>query len=292
MKQSYVKSFWMLVMSCLIALNANDLLAAEADDLPMDDRIKILRYDANDIFTIYTLYGYQTNIEFSRGEVIRTISIGDRSLWQVVPSGHRIFIRPMDDNVTTNMTVITSRYTYQFDLKSGRGSLRSNPNMVYVARFTYPEKEMQKEIPSAVVPSVAAAPLSPITLPSGSDPAPVTKPMVVMPPAAPMKTIDVQIPSVPAALNNYRYTYTGVDALAPSEIYDDGTKTVMRFANPPASQPRLFVMRDGKPVPVAFTLEGEVMTVNSVYSQLLLDYGSGVNGQVNIYNEALMPAGM
>ena len=56
---------------CVIFLSALMIAPnayAQDSDYPSDGRIKILRYDANDIFTIYTLYGYQTSIEFSQAE--------------------------------------------------------------------------------------------------------------------------------------------------------------------------------------------------------------------------------
>ena len=287
-----ITCLWVVALLSVALLNSTPSYAEDAT-LPMDKRIKVLRFDPNDIYTIYTLYGYQTNIEFGRGETIRTISVGDRSLWQIVPSGHRLFIRPMDDEVTTNMTVITDRHTYQFDLKSGKGALRANPRLVYVARFTYPPKK------SAVVPKFRepVKPPQPVSAPPAPAPAsppppPAAKPLISLPPAEPVKT--VKATSVPAVgrARNYRYTYTGFDPLAPTEIYDDGIKTMMRFANPPSSELKLFSLEQGKHVPVAYRLTGTVMTINSVHTRLLLDYGTGADGWINLFNEARFPAGM
>src|SRR5690349_19344959 len=117
--------------------------AAWADDvdapLPSDERIKLLAYDESDVYTITTRYGYQTNIVFGPSEEIETISVGDHSMWQIIPSGNRLFIRPMEEDVTTNMTVLTSKHSYQFDLKSVPGD--KTAGNIYVAMFVYKDEK-------------------------------------------------------------------------------------------------------------------------------------------------------
>lgn len=330
----------LLAVTIIIGLPAGVYAASDGETYSSDKRIKILHYDANDVFTIYTLYGYQTSIELAKSERIQTISIGDRSLWQIVPAGHRLFIRPMDDNVSTNMTVITDRHTYQFDLKSGAGKLSDNPNMLYVARFTYPSNKPKvmspmmpatASVPMMTVPMQAApqVPVHPSAMPSSSysaapmmgagmpampsvPPIPnavpmVAKPMVELPPAQPVKTVDLSRYSEPPASQaqpmialdngyqlplNYYYTYAGADSLAPLELYDDGQMTYMRFASISSLQPKLYALVDGKRVPVAYQVtEDGVIMVDSVYAQMELDYSALGAQNVYLYNETLTPAG-
>lgn len=277
--------------------------AAYAADIPSDNRIKILRYDPNDIYTIYTLFGYQTNIEFDDGERIQTISVGDRSLWQIVPSAYRLFIRPLDDNMTTNMTVITDRRTYQFDLKSGKGELSDNPRMVYVARFTYPKKQvMAPKMPAPMAQQVVAPPPP---MPAQQPAAPI-KPMVTLPPPEPMKTVEFErfepVPPPPSSQAvslsrssntlNYDYTYTGPDELAPVQLYDDGRQTYMRLTNMGGVPPKLFAIDGGKQRQLDYQKQGEMLVTSSVHSYLLLDYGQGNNNRIYLYNEDRMPAGL
>lgn len=173
------------LLACTASWNA---YAAPAEpSLPQDERIKLLPYDETDVYTITTKPGYQTNIEFGRGEEILTVSIGDRSFWQVVPSGNRMFIRPLNQDVSTNMTVITNRHSYQFDLKSLNSDDTSGN--IYVAKFTYPDRKpsargMMAPAPvtftapePAPVPAPAATPSSmpfqPAVPPDAPAPAPV-----------------------------------------------------------------------------------------------------------------------
>ena len=113
-----------------------------------DRRIKWLLYDETDVYTITTRYGYQTNVIFSPQEEIELISVGDRSLWQIIPSGNRMFIRPMEEDVITNMTVITNKHSYQFDLKSLSADKSGN---IYVAQFVYPDTKKPTLVPAPVL---------------------------------------------------------------------------------------------------------------------------------------------
>ena len=145
--------------------------AAHADlpDLPVDGRIRILTYAPADVYTVPTKYGYQTSIVFASNEEITTVSVGDRSMWQIIPSGNRIFIRPMDDGLTTNMTVITNMREYNFDILSVEGE---HSNNLYVVQFRYPDKrastiadtlndgEMPMTPPARFTPMAAPAPVA------------------------------------------------------------------------------------------------------------------------------------
>lgn len=309
--------------------------SAVSADYPSDSRIKILRYDPSDIFTIYTLYGYQTNIEFARGEEVQTISVGDRSLWQIIPSANRLFIRPMDDNVSTNMTVITNLHTYQFDIKSGSGPIEKNPHMVYVARFVYPEKNVQ----SAFIPAVSAAPIAPTTVYTPATDVPPVKPLLTPPPAAPLTSITpaadtktdtpkatpfptggALASSIPAApppppadakpytlppaaptmsaapskpstnqmRTNNRYTYTGPDASAPVQVFDDGQTTFIRFADMSGKLPEVQAIdKDGNTAPVTTELRDGYLNVKAVHPRLLLTYSKDASQNVYLYNESL-----
>src|SRR6478735_8817090 len=77
-----------------------------------DSRIKTFVFNANEVYTITTHYGYQSNIEFGQKESIETVSIGDRVAWQIIPAGRRLFIRAMEENAHTNMTIVTNLRAY------------------------------------------------------------------------------------------------------------------------------------------------------------------------------------
>lgn len=131
-------SLWLLSIFLPLSYSA----AFAADDVPApvatDSRIKTFVYSENDVFNIVTHYGYESNIEFGAEEEIQTISMGDRVPFQVTPSGRRLFIRAMTSNAHTNMTVVTNKHAYQFDVIAVPAPVMPNEELVYVVRFFYP----------------------------------------------------------------------------------------------------------------------------------------------------------
>ena len=53
---------------------------------------------------------------------------------------NRLFIKPMERNIRTNMTIITNKKTYQFDLVANELESGDEKDLVYVVRFEYPKK--------------------------------------------------------------------------------------------------------------------------------------------------------
>ena len=109
------------------------------EPITIDNRIKTYIYNENEIYPLAIFYGYQTSIEFANGEEVSTISMGDSYAWQMTPVGRRIFIKPLEENMHTNMTIITNKRAYQFDLFSKKANSEFNNELVYVMRFYYPE---------------------------------------------------------------------------------------------------------------------------------------------------------
>ena len=104
--------------------------------LTVDNRIKTYVYNTNEVYLLLVHFGYQSHIEFAKGEEIATISLGDSYAWSLTPLDNRLFIKAMEKNIRTNMTIITNKRTYQFDLVSKE--LGDDNQLVYVVRFFYP----------------------------------------------------------------------------------------------------------------------------------------------------------
>lgn len=112
------------------------------EDLPItrDSRIKTYVYNPNEVYMLVLHHGFQSHIEFSTGESIETISLGDSYAWKITPLGHRLFIRPLEKNIRTNMTIITNKKSYQFDLVSKELEEGEEKDLVYLIKFFYPKK--------------------------------------------------------------------------------------------------------------------------------------------------------
>ena len=109
------------------------------EPITTDSRVKTYIYSPNEIFQLNIFHGYQTSVEFAKGEEISTISMGDSYAWQINTVGNRLFIKPMEENMHTNMTIITNKHDYHFDLFSKKLDDKYLKDLVYVLRFYYPE---------------------------------------------------------------------------------------------------------------------------------------------------------
>ena len=105
----------------------------------IDSRIKTFVYSENEIFPVVLNYGYQTAIEFGKDETIQTYSVGNQFVWQFSAVGRTLFIKPLEDNIITNMTVLTNKRRYYFELYSKIVSGVNDEEFSYVVRFFYPD---------------------------------------------------------------------------------------------------------------------------------------------------------
>lgn len=111
-------------------------------DLPItiDNRIKTYVYNPNEVYLLVLHFGFQSHIEFAKGEEIETLSLGDTYAWKLTPLGNRLFVKPLEKNIKTNMTIITNKRTYQFDLVAKDLEEEDEKDLVYLVRFLYPRK--------------------------------------------------------------------------------------------------------------------------------------------------------
>ena len=118
----------------LIPALALALLASPA--VAKDPRLVEVMYDEMQIVRIDGKVAVQASIVFGDDEVIENVAIGDSQAWQVTPNkrANILFVKPLEARAATNLTVITSKRTYLFDLVA---SPAVKP--LYVLRFEYPE---------------------------------------------------------------------------------------------------------------------------------------------------------
>lgn len=246
-----------------------------------DSRIKTLVYNPNEVYTITTHYGYQSNIEFGLKETIETVSVGDRIAWQIIPAGRRLFIRAQESNAHTNMTIVTNRRAYQFDLRSSSAdAVFGSEELTYVVRFYYPDEQAQAN-PASYRPEPAPLPVAAMPEP-GPAPVPAAVPAATAMPV-PTGAIPPTTRAAAAAPYNYRYTFSGPNASAPVKIYDDGRSTYFKFRSTVA--PRFAVITaqgDELTVPARKT-DATTYAVDMVAPRFSLRNGGA---QVVVYNES------
>lgn len=232
-------------------------VASAGNPIATDSRIRTFVYGENEVFTVLTRYGYQSSLELAKGEKILTLSIGDPVAFKITPSDNRLFVKTLQNDRVTNMTVITDMRTYHFEISS---KADENQDLVYVMRFYYPDDDFGKtDFSGSAIEEMAIDNFSKGVAVSG--------------------TLDDNY--------NYNYSMTGSDAIAPLKIFDDGRTVFFKFRNGNAAVPAIFaVTADGREVPVQSRQSGEYIAVDGVPARVSLRLGSEV---VCVFNEAVIP---
>jgi type IV secretion system protein VirB9 len=212
---------------------------AAAPALAKDARIATRFYDAGRIVTVHGHTGIQSTIEFGPDERIENIAVGDSAAWQVTPNKRAslLFVKPMQAPSRSNMTVITNKRTYLFDLIA---SARAVP--VYALRFTYP---------------------------------PEPKPPIIIAPPAPdlSPKVAVKAPETTPADLSFAWSTTGAKLLLPMRVFDDGKSTWLAWAKDSTIPAILTREPNGSEGPVNYTVKGDYVVVDGVPPQLVLRQG-------------------
>jgi type IV secretion system protein VirB9 len=107
-----------------------------------DAHLQAVDYNGGEIVQLRGAPGYQMMVELSPDEQIKSVALGDSSAWQVSVNkeGDRLFLKPVQPDVSTNMTVVTSVRVYSFDLAS---LSNPSPDMPYTVQFRYPAAKVR-----------------------------------------------------------------------------------------------------------------------------------------------------
>lgn len=128
-----------------IIINLSSVVyGANYDNIPIttDNRIKTYIYNPNEVYLLVLHFGFQSHIEFANNEEIETITLGDSYAWKITPIGNRLFVKPLEKNIKTNMTIITNKRTYQFDIVAKELNEDGEAqDLVYAIRFYYPKRK-------------------------------------------------------------------------------------------------------------------------------------------------------
>lgn len=114
-----------------------------------DSRIRSVFYDPGQVVEVVGHLGYQMMIEFGPDERLENVSIGDSLAWQVTPNrkADLLFLKPLEKDAVTNMTVVTDKRRYNFQLSARVASGPRDPRLIYGLRFDYPPEPDAKPAP-------------------------------------------------------------------------------------------------------------------------------------------------
>lgn len=113
-----------------------------------DPRIRTALYAPDEVFRVRGHVGYQIDLQFEPGERFMGLGSGDIDALSFVAEENHLFIKPKVAHVATNLTILTSRRSYQVDYATG------TEEVIYALRFTYPLASQPGAVAHA--PAVAA----------------------------------------------------------------------------------------------------------------------------------------
>jgi type IV secretion system protein VirB9 len=232
-----------LVLLLFLALAA----PAFAIDTPTpgitDPRIRFVDYDPDQVVLLTGFFGYQTMLEFAPDERIENVSIGDALGWQVTPNkkANLLFLKPIDRSAATNMTVVTDKRRYAFDLVVAPEKQRQ-AQLAYVVRFHYPQE------------------------------GPVT---VIDIPAPEVAEV------IPAENWNFAYNVSGSKASLPERVFDDGKATYFTWPASSAIPGIFAIGPDGSESLVNYAIRGKYMVVDQLAPRFILRNGKDTASVVN-----------
>jgi type IV secretion system protein VirB9 len=217
-------------------------LATASPVLAADPRLLTRPYKAEDVVVVEGRAGTQATIVFGEDEHIENVAIGDSTSWQVTPNkrANLLFVKPLGPKARTNMTVVTDRHIYVFDLAA---SVTAAP--FYVLRFTYPDEPKLAPVLIALTAEEVLAAANPPR--------------------------DVSSPD--ASRLNFAWLAKGSKKLTPARIYDDGLSTYIAW---PAGIPTPAILtrnEKGEEGPMNYAVRDDVLVLDMVPTIIVLRSG-------------------
>lgn len=226
----------------ILALMSTAVSAVEVPKpTPYDERIVEVDYFENQVYRLSVFYGMHMHIVLNTDEVIRKewIKFGDPKAWDTEVIGNHVFIKFIDRKPETNMTILTSKRSYEFVIEGKTAASIDDKGGQLRLAFNYPVDDFRRQqeaerkgLDAAIAQQVEA-----------------TKPY------------------------NYRYDWQGSGQLKPLEVKDDGERTYFKFA-PQKELPDIYAVGpDGTELPTNFSVVDGYYVVQRVAARFAIRYG-------------------
>lgn len=224
-----------------------------------DSRIQYVDYDPDNVVKIRAKIGHTVTVQLDKSEDAEkgVVAMGDAQAWNMAVKQNNLIFKPTATSPATNLTVITDKRTYVFDL-SLTGCVRGKKKRcvdiqqpTYLLRFHYPteeEKARRKRV------------------------------------AQQERALNMMVKfglSKETAKLNYLYYGKGDKAIAPSAIWDDGRFTYIQYADNRDLPAVYKINPDGSEMLVNSHMEEDVIVVHETAPKLVIRLGQSVLGVEN-----------
>lgn len=227
-----------LLLSIIIFTSFQAYAIKEPKSMAVDKRLGVIVYNPYDVHRFTGYYGYQSSIIFAEDESIDTISMGDSIPWQMVPQGNRLFLKPIEQDATTNMTLITNKRVYYFELHAEEAIDINENGLMFAVKFLYPGD------------------------PDSS---------------SPISTANAGPDLTNKSLFNFNYTISGPEIVSPIKIFDDGKFTYFEFKDSESELPAIFYVNSrGSEGLINYRMAGKYLAIESVRERFTLRHGKDI----------------
>ncbi len=229
----------------------------KASSLGHDSRFKVFPFMENGVYEVVALYDNTTYIEFEEGEIVGSITNPKDDFWQLVPKENRLFFRPIANNADTQITVMTNKRMYFFEMYAKEPDSSFDDDYTFYYQFSYPNEEEQKTIrrySKSIMPNIDLNPEK----------------------------------------YNFNYTITGQKELYPMKIFDDGEFTYFEFRDKGGVIPAIFTVDTGNYESlVNFRMIGNYLVVEAISPRFTLRNGMDIVCvfNENVYEKPVEPSG-
>lgn len=219
-----------------------------------DSRLVQHIFDADNTYLVLTKPKAVTHLQFGADELIQSVAAGDTANWELTPTKNRknLFIKPKFDDMTTSMTVLTDRRTYQFVLQS------TGEGRKWYQRVSWVYGESLLTLDG--------------TASDGSEaPGPEKRAAT----AEPGRTQANQMPAGLQAENlRFNYEISGDAPFRPLVVFDDGRFTYFKLATSLQEMPALFAVIEGNDYSlVNFEIKGDYLVAQRLLEHAVLKLG-------------------
>jgi len=234
----------------------NNVLAGQNPvSVAQDHRVKIVPYDQNNIVQLKCHYDLQTMIEYASHERILSYNSGQSTSWDITHSPSRPYllkIRPLAKSADTNLTVVTDKRIYLYELKAREQWNMRSKDITFIVRYRYPN-EIRK-----VMEGRALAALKQEENEEQQQRANASK-----------KDASKINPSE----LNMEYSFGGDKSIAPITVFDDGTFTYFKF-DKNSDIPAIYLVDDDRSESMVNRhMEGPYMVVEQLGDRFTLRSG-------------------
>ncbi len=248
--------------------------------MPADPRLVVFPYDRNALYTVNAAFGLYTHLEFDEGEEIVGSYVNDETEFEmrVARTGHDVMIRPRNRGAVGGLTVITDRRRYEFELLDISGCAEAGDAVQRYQRVSFTYLDGIYEASRGTRGASGSLP--------GTGFGAGTEGNARLPALPGMRVAAVATPGVAAEAGepgtgtgasadwqvrldqlNTDYSIEGPAEIAPVSVMDDGSRTIIKFANRMELRPVLFAVGlDGHAEVVEYVTNGSTFKVNRVFA--------------------------